>query len=799
MRITLRGIGGDTARHALGALAAVHLLLAFPPWALTVADLGLEASWHQVISHAASSGWQWGRDIDFTYGPLGFIRFPLFDASLLWQVFLWNGVLVAALIVGVLALLRNLPLWTAVATYAVIALSASLLAGKGIYVMLPLLGALLHFSARAGPPRGSAVAVVIAAGIFADVYVSSLVLGAATCALMDASRVFRRRAPVFVPVYGAAFLGAFLLAGQSFATFPAFLRSALEIIAGYPDAMSVYGSTPEAVAYLCTSIVALALVVRSEQMQARNGWRDADAWLLVAAAGAFWFVTWKSGFVRHDLHSVLAWAGLSIGLAAYAAARCAPPSSMALRAAILAVAAATSCAAVWRSAAEVSVARLVDRAAEAFVAGPARELAQGARLVTDGNAWIAARRSQAEAARVRIGAAFPGLDARGAVDMIGFEQGALLARGLDYRPRPVFHDYAAYTRWLIDANQAHWRGGRAASTIFVANATIDNHYPLLDTGKSIVELLTRFRAEEALGDYLRLQRRSAPLEAVPTAVVDAGARWGEWVSIPDTGALVMLEAQMTLNWGGRLLRLALRPPQVAITVKLADGTERVHRVVPAMAAEGFLLSPYAELPALLAAHGAGRLAVLEKARVTAVRLDVNPVSAVSLFEDGIRLIATRIDVKGADGESMPAGLRRLFERYDLVGQLAQSVAGKGQNVQAQGPLLFAHAPATPRVTLDGPGELRVKYGIGDGAHSGGGRTDGVCFRIVATVADGKAAKLHERCLAPVDRPEDRNEQEAAVRIDASGPVEITFETDCRKTCDWDWSYWKDFDFRPARR
>ena len=42
---------------------------------------------------------------------------------------------------------------------------------------------------------------------------------------------------------------------------------------------------------------------------------------MFAALGAYWFVAFKSGFVRHDLHSMWAWLALSFMLAAYVAVR----------------------------------------------------------------------------------------------------------------------------------------------------------------------------------------------------------------------------------------------------------------------------------------------------------------------------------------------------------------------------------------------------------------------------------------------------------------------------------------------
>ncbi len=88
-------------RYLLAALVAIHLLLLYPPWRFTTPAAGLDASWILVINHAAAAGWQWGRDIAFTYGPLGYIRHPIFDERLLGSVLLWNGFLLVAVVAGV--------------------------------------------------------------------------------------------------------------------------------------------------------------------------------------------------------------------------------------------------------------------------------------------------------------------------------------------------------------------------------------------------------------------------------------------------------------------------------------------------------------------------------------------------------------------------------------------------------------------------------------------------------------------------------------------------------------------------
>jgi hypothetical protein len=746
-----------------------------------------------VIVHAATSGWQWGRDIVFTYGPLGYLRYPVFDEALLVPLVLWNGFLVATVMVGIVGLLRPLSTAWAVALYAVIVFAASMLSGKGIYMMFPLFAALFYFREPERPQFGPIILLILAAGVFANAYVSSLVFGFSTCALMDTSRMLRRHVPLFVPVYAGAFLGAFLLAGQSLATFPVFLRSITEIAAGYADAMSTYGSRTEIGAFLGVSVAVLSIVIWCEWTRLTDAGQRSDAWLLILILGAFWYVTWKSGFVRHDLHSVIAWACLAIGVAGYAAARWTRLRSRSARWALLASTLVSSGAGAFVAGGSIGLSTIGDQAKTAIINVPIGTLRNGLGVLADPHAWIRSLQNSRESARAAMRAALPRPTSVGTVDLLGTEQAAVLAYGFDYRPQPVFQSYAAYTPWLIESNRAHLRSDHASETIFFGRETIDNRYPLLDNGKAIVELFARYKPDDVVGDYVRMRRRSAVLDAVVTevAVIDAG--FGVWVPVPESPGAVMLEATIRPSISGWLARLALRLPRVEIRVRLADGTEKAHRLVPAMAGEGFLLSPYVESAAVLASLGAGRLADLAKKRVVAVKVDTERSSARVYYADEVRLRLMRLDLPGATSDEMSPGLRRFFERYDVVTRLAQSVAGKGQVVEARGSLLFAHAPATPAITVPGDASLHASYGIFDGAWTDGRATDGVCFRILGVGQDGKSTKLHERCLTPLQTPEDRKEGEVSLRLTSAGPVKLVFETDCRANCSWDWSYWKDID------
>jgi hypothetical protein len=135
----------------------------------------------------------------------------------------------------------------------------------------------------------------------------------------------------------------------------------------------------------------------------------------------------------------------------------------------------------------------------------------------------------------------------------------------------------------------------------------------------------------------------------------------------------------------------------------------------------------------------------------------------------------------------------LLDRTAIVSRLAASVAGKGQLVEARGALLFAHPVSNPSIELARIRGLKLTYGIFPEAYTAPNHTDGVCFRALLVTAGGNSRKLFERCLTPVERAEDRKDQQFYTAIDVSGPAKLVLETDCRKNCSWDWAWWKDID------
>ena len=783
------------ARAAIFALMAVQLVALYGPWLFNNVGTDLETSWQQVVTYAAASGWQWGRDIAWTYGPLGFAWSPVYFEPLVPQVLLVRTVLVAALAFGLLGLLARTPIFWAVPLYVLVVYAGSML-GPGLFSIIPLLAALTYFRDPGAATLRRIAPLVVASGVLALTYASSGVLSLALFLMMDLSRLLRRRIPVFIALFAGTALAASIVAGQTLSTLPDYLRAAFELISGYADAMSAKGPAWELALYLALGALAAASLVLGEVSALKDPGRRGDSGLLLASMLVYWFIMFKTGFVRHDLHSVWSWSALAIGLALYVASRDAARSSRALVAVMLCVAVVSCCVEAMLFHGGDRISFVWDRARAAFVNVPVASLAEARQLVLDTGAWQKSRQARRDAARAAVIPAYGELRIPGTVDMIGNAQGALLLQNVEFRTRPVFQDYAAYTPWLMEMNRAHLQGPRAARTILLSTETIDNRYPMMDRGLAVLDLLAHYRPLRITAGYLVLRRRDAPLDVTVATTQDGDAALGEWVDVAASDSPVILNADIRPNALGLLAKLFFRVPHVELAVRLADGTEHTHRIVPAYAREGMLLSPYIDGVVGYAAMAAGLAEATAGSRVVAFRIGAAGERGKAYFSDVLRVRLSTVRM-AAEREQIPgAELRRILDRRVAASRIASSAVPRNPLLSARDTLLLAHPPSTGSLSVSSAHQLQATYAISDGAWKDGGATDGVCFRILAAGPTGERVKLHERCLRPVERPEDRGEHHVSLPLRIDNPGALVFETDCGGNCSWDWAYWKDIEVTP---
>ncbi|HEX4304463.1 MAG TPA: hypothetical protein VHZ54_00360 [Solirubrobacterales bacterium] len=266
--------------------------------------VGLDASWNAGLSMGVEQGLHWGKDIVFTYGPLGFL-----NTQLVWSTgqtvlaFLYSGIVYVVFCVGLVwALRRRLPLVLAgVAAFVCVAvlplLEMSLLAAVFACFWL------LEEGAERTPRQLDAF--VVAGATFAapaaliKLSTGPLVALVLLLALLGA-RAGGRRVVAYLVLLAAELLVLWLATGQSLDDVPEFVAHTIQISSGYSSAM-LRSTDVASWKVTAASLAAMALTVGLVVAAWRAPWRDRRGrWagtVLVAVAA---FAIYKEGVVRVD-------------------------------------------------------------------------------------------------------------------------------------------------------------------------------------------------------------------------------------------------------------------------------------------------------------------------------------------------------------------------------------------------------------------------------------------------------------------------------------------------------------------
>ena len=784
-------------RRVLAGLAALvigvaTLLLVLRPLSLDFPATGLDDSWIAVLGRAAALPARWGVDVVFTYGPAADLitrfytdTYLVVALPILCAVALVQGAAMALLIDHAVAGRRFALATTVAATAAeVLGLATELTRDQdGFFFTLVLTLFLLDLVRRPGS-RLSRVVLVAGAGVMGVMAVSKTsfaVLALLVFAISDGRAALTgRRVPSMSLVFlGAASL-AYVLHGQRLSDLPAYVDLQGQVAAGYGEAMYLAPSRVEIASFMVGVVALIAATVLLVPTRAGLVGRGSAA----LATGAVLAIGLKAGFVRADSHPQIAWSTLGLSGLAVSAALALRRSR--LGATVLGVA---SLAALWLLAPffiTINPNEIAAKEAPAdyrdMISALDVELGAWGRFLRSPSAFADRARADKASAWAALRNAHPLPNLVGSVDMVPSEQSAVLANGLDYRPRPSFQEYSTYTKGLIAANRAFFAGRDAPDWLIFGSGALDDRYPTSIEGASWPEWLNRYEPQRRIGDWVALRRRTTPLGDVLGSPVDRKAELGEPVAVPIKGpTFARVVVRKTLL--GRLAAAVFRPPALSMHVTLAGGEVQVYRFIPALAEEGFLLSPMIEGADGFADLAFGRGGDIGAPVVTA--FTVGGSRWAGLFYDPMlsvefRPVTVPAIVPSPDARGLADDLA-----HDLAWRRLASEIGRGG--QLDGDRLSAPAPTALSIPVAGARRLRLGFGLSDGAWTEGA-TRGVCFSVAA--AGDAGAPLWRRCLDPKEVPADRGPQSAEVDL-PEGLAAVSVATACPKSCDWGWSYWSD--------
>ncbi|HEY8383007.1 MAG TPA: hypothetical protein VIL09_12745 [Microvirga sp.] len=779
-------------RYVLAALAFIVVTLgSVKPFSPMFPGAGLDPSWIAALGEGNRLGWQWGRDIIFTYGPAINLVTHYFSQD--YGLVMIVGFVLSAVTAALLA-----SAWSSGEARAssIVPFGAMLVAllfaqGDAFYFTLIILTFLLAIH-RVGSGRiaWSAVAGATILGVIAMSKASYGVVSIALFLLADLSALLHRRVPALVVPFLLAASATYLFYGQDPTALPYYAMLQREVVSGYPGAMSFAGPWREILVFSLVASAALATVIALEIRR----WRASRDWLtsaaLVAGLGLFGLAVFKAGFTRHDQHSLIAWDSFALAALCYATVRQGGLNPIPLRALALAgltvMAVVSPLIRVAHREGGLSLPKIASVYERELISSPANEIVRMAAFASSPTAWFAAmdeRKTRAFQA-IRSRQDLPTM--AGSVDVIPSMQSALLAHGLDYRPRPSFQEYGTYTSKLLETNRRHFASDRAPDWLIFSPDTIDLRHPGHPEGASWPEFLGRYRPESMLRGGVLLKRQTTPSPALlgPPEVIKTRLRAD--IPLPaGTPAFVRIRVKPSLL--GRLQGLLYRPGMLVIVSTLADGSSHMARLIPGMAESGLVLSPLVDSPSAYVDLASNRTA--EGRYVKSFQIVPHP-GHRHMFDPDLEVEVQALNTSVL-GQDVRPDIAAHYRRTDTLKQvMAQSGIPASHRFAIFEEGLVAQAPAAVPVNLPGKSEnLRVGFGIKDDAWRFGS-TDGACFRIKRAAT---METVWEQCLEPRRKRRDRGEQAVTVPLGAAAGEALVFETACGANCDWDLTYWSRID------
>ncbi|HZR16960.1 MAG TPA: hypothetical protein VFE51_06500 [Verrucomicrobiae bacterium] len=573
-------------------------------------DLGIDASWCAVLDWAHQQGLQFGKDIVFTYGPLGYLVAPYCLEPPGTARILFNAALCFHIALGLSLLAWKLaPLWRYallgffVAETANAEIRADLLLNTGLFCW----GLLCTFDS--GDRRWIVIGnFVLLAAFSALTKVNFLfVAGFSACALTGFSLLTneRKAAWAILPAFAGGVLLLWLACGQALSHFAGFLWYGLILSREYDQAAGL-GGLPIlrtlGVLIGLSGLVAATLRVLSASKSPRRMDGSRQAVLVVWIAGQL-FTVGKHSLVRMDrLHF--------FDLAVFA-----PVVALALEALPASPSRSRSMA---RGLSLACCALSLYTIDSAFLPGVVPALKQVFAQAAYHWHWLFSasycrgamapdldlRRNEAQLPAVRR------IVSHATIDVFGFHQAHALLNQLQYHPRPVFQSYVAYNGQLARLNEKFYLSAQAPDYVLFELTGLEHRFPALDDSLALRAILANYRFVTNADGFLLLKHASSNPPAL-RLLKSGDFPLGQRLDISRNSAQnLWVELEIDPTWLGRLYKFVYHAPTVRLSVWANSNVARKaiirRQAAPSLLETGFIGSPFLVNTAAVQDFYAGR-------------------------------------------------------------------------------------------------------------------------------------------------------------------------------------------------
>jgi len=604
------------------------------------------------MAHAA--GLAHGKDIVWTYGPLGYLTYPVAGYAGMYTVLLYK--------LGVYFL------------WCVAVIRLSLLASSGVrFWVVPLLGiaalidpftcsdhlliaifawSLLLLMDRSPIWRAAGLPLLaflsaLACLIKANSGVAAICLFTAILTVIVFQNVPLSRAMRWM-LAGAVFLLplslTLLYAAETgtVASLPAYVRNSLEIASGYSEAMSINGPTSQILLAVISMAVFFLLLPLLEGSSIRG-----LAWGYLPAL-VYVFFAFKACMVRQDAHA--ANFELQLALAAlfplvFARKKRFLFATMCFQVVCL-ICSYKAIAEPWPLTGSIVRSRLLLVGNKPAFNAYRHWRATWAAMERDG--WQ-------NLVHLRVSPELQSVIGEKSIEVLPWDVTRVHANAWNWRPRPIFQTYAAYTPRLDRLNAEHLRNGPAADFALANWIDIDARHPFLETPLSWQTQLDLYQTVTIDAELLLLGRRTMPRFQAVQQLRSETVTWDQEIYVPQSPDPIIVSAHIDRSITGLLRSLFYRSNPLWVDVTRKSGNKERYRVLRANFADGVIIN---ELPT-----GIGDLALLG--------------SGCSI-SDPVVSFRLHADSPGEFRPAIPLQWARLVRRPEIPGNCVQPVASATQ-------------------------------------------------------------------------------------------------------------------------
>ena len=486
---------------------------------------GLDPSWLAGLYMATHNGLTFGRDVAFTYGPLGFLTNPqMWEPHLAELGFAYTVVMRLAFATAMFHSARTTFGWIGsfVATLVVVSVGLGAFGAAELGIML--ICASWALDARLDGRVAEAVAGIAgaAAGIEILLKVSTgFGLVAMTAVLLFCLPGRRLRLMLTAGVgFVAALVICWLAAGQALGSLPSYIKYGLEVSSGYSGSME---GDQAGLGWQYSAVLAVLALGVWAALVTTADWPNRRRWGLALIWTLFWFTWFKEGFVRHDgTHAIWGLDGLMAGFSAFrwkTGKRAV--GVIALAAVVIVALAAQSQSLTGDLDPKASTTAFFDDLSDYTSAANQHMFEQSGRASVRASQPIA--RSMLSKLRGHTVAVYP-------IDL-----DLAWAYNLKWDPIPVLQSYSAYTSGLDTLDASFLESSRAPQRIlFEGPGTIDGRVGPFDQGQTYRAMLCHYRVIDSVGTLEVLARVADRCPGTSRSLTVVHAAWGQTIQVPSS-------------------------------------------------------------------------------------------------------------------------------------------------------------------------------------------------------------------------------------------------------------------------